>query len=62
MRIVSAIISTILGQLGGSARSLSFENKKLNLEQLTEIAKETGEPEKISGKQEMFESLVNQFL
>ena len=39
-----------------------FENKKLNLEQLTEIAKETGEPEKISGKQEMFESLVNQFL
>ena len=40
----------------------SFENGQLNLEQLATIAKETGEPEQISGKQELFESLVNQFL
>ena len=40
----------------------SFEKGQLNLEQLTTIAKENGEPEKISGKQELFESLVNQFL
>ena len=40
----------------------SFEKGQLNLEQLTTIAKEIGEPEKISGKQELFESLVNQFL
>jgi len=40
----------------------SFEKGQLNLEQLTTIAKEVGEPEKISGKQELFESLVNQFL
>jgi len=39
-----------------------FENGKLNLDQLTTIAKKTGEPENISGKQELFESLVNQFL
>ena len=40
----------------------SFEKAHLDLEQLTNIAKEIGEPEKISGKQELFESLVNQFL
>jgi len=39
-----------------------FENGKLNLDQLTTIAKKTGEPENISAKQELFESLVNQFL
>ena len=40
----------------------SFEKGQLGLEQLTNIAKEIGEPEKISGKQELFESLVNQYL
>ena len=40
----------------------SFEKGQLYLEQLTTIAKEIGEPEKISGKQELFDSLVNQFL
>ena len=40
----------------------SFEKDQLGLEQLTNIAKEIGEPEKISGKQELFESLVNQYL
>ena len=32
------------------------------LKSRTDIAKEIGEPEKISGKQELFESLVNQYL
>jgi xylose isomerase len=40
----------------------SFGKGQLNLEQLTTIAKEIGEPEKISGKQELFDSLVNQYL
>ena len=40
----------------------SFEKGHLDLEQLTNIAKEIGEPEKISGKQELFESLANQYL
>jgi len=45
-----------------SGNGAYFEKGQLNLEQLTTIAKEIGEPEKISGKQELFESLVNQFL
>jgi len=43
-------------------KGASFEKGQLDLEKLTIIAKEIGEPEKISGKQELFESLVNQFL
>jgi xylose isomerase len=45
-----------------SGNGAYFEKGQLNLEQLTKIAKEIGEPVKISGKQELFESLVNQFL
>ena len=40
----------------------SFEKGQIDLKQLKEIAEEIGEPEKTSGKQELFESIVNQYL
>ncbi len=39
-----------------------FENGKLDLGDLYEIAKEQGEPELQSGKQELFENIINQYL
>jgi len=39
-----------------------FEKGKLSLEQLAEIAAKNGEPEQISGKQELYESIVNQYI
>jgi xylose isomerase len=39
-----------------------FENGKLTLEQLRDIAKKTGEPEIKSGKQELYEQLINMYL
>ncbi len=40
----------------------SFENGLLNLEDLRNIAKATGEPSMISGKQELYEQLLNSFI
>ncbi|MBN2411892.1 xylose isomerase [candidate division KSB1 bacterium] len=39
-----------------------FEKGLLDMEQLAEIAAKHGEPEQISGKQELYESIVNQFI
>jgi xylose isomerase len=39
-----------------------FEKGKLTLEKLREIASEIGEPETRSGKQELFEQLINMYL
>ncbi|MBI9073723.1 MAG: xylose isomerase [Melioribacteraceae bacterium] len=39
-----------------------FENKKLTLEQLCDHAKTNGEPARTSGKQELFESIINTFI
>jgi xylose isomerase len=39
-----------------------FEQGRLDLEQLADIAARQGEPQKISGKQELYESLINQFI
>jgi len=39
-----------------------FEKGKLTLEKLRDIASEIGEPETISGKQELFEQLINMYL
>lgn len=39
-----------------------FENGKLTLEKLSEIASETGEPQTRSGKQELLEQLINMYL
>jgi len=40
----------------------SFEKGKLSLEQLAELAKVNGEPAQISGQQELYESIVNQYI
>jgi xylose isomerase len=39
-----------------------FETGKLQLEDLVEYARETGEPEQISGKQELYEALINMYI
>ncbi|WP_111978035.1 xylose isomerase [Algibacillus agarilyticus] len=39
-----------------------FVEGKLSIEQLAEIGKAVGEPEQISGKQELFENIVNQYI
>jgi len=39
-----------------------FEKGQLELDQLAEIAKKSGEPAKISGKQELYQSIINQYL
>lgn len=39
-----------------------FETGKLTLEKLREIAQQTGEPEKRSGKQELYEQLINMYI
>lgn len=45
-----------------SGAGSDFENGKLSLDDLRKIAEKTGEPEKKSGKQELFESLINLFI
>jgi xylose isomerase len=39
-----------------------FENGKLGLEELAAMALKNGEPKMISGKQELFESLINMYI
>lgn len=45
-----------------SGRGKDFENGKLNLEDLYKIAKENGELKLQSGKQELFENIINQYI
>ncbi|MFC1543431.1 xylose isomerase, partial [Candidatus Neomarinimicrobiota bacterium] len=40
----------------------AFEEGNLGLERLAALAAESGEPEKISGKQELYESIINQYI
>jgi len=39
-----------------------FEDGKLSLEDLSKIANELGEPQQRSGKQELFENIINQYI
>ena len=43
-----------------SGKGKEFEDGKLDFTKLAEIASEVGEPEIISGKQELYESIINQ--
>ncbi len=45
-----------------SGRGKDFENGKLNLEDLYKIAQENGELKLQSGKQELFENIINQYI
>jgi len=40
----------------------AFEQGKLSLEDLRKLALKNGEPKQISGKQELYETLINQFI
>jgi xylose isomerase len=40
----------------------AFEDGKLSLEKLRELALKNGEPEQISGKQELYEAIINQYI
>ena len=44
-----------------SGKGAEFEAGKLTLEDLRNYAAEAGEPESISGKQELFENIINQY-
>lgn len=43
-------------------KGADFVNGKLSLEELASIGAEGGEPKQISGKQELYETLINQYL
>ncbi len=45
-----------------SGKGKEFEQGLLKLEDLGKLAKEFGEPGLISGKQELFENIINQYL
>lgn len=45
-----------------NGRGKEFEEGNLSLEDLCEIARANGEPVQTSGKQEMFENLINQYI
>ena len=45
-----------------SGDGYSFEKGGVNLEQLTELAQKTTEPDQISGKQELYEMLINKHI
>ncbi len=43
-------------------KGLDFENGKLTLDDLRKYAENNGEPKQISGKQELYESIINQMI
>lgn len=45
-----------------SGKGAEFENGKLKLEDLRSYALEAGEPDQTSGKQELFENIINQYI
>ena len=40
----------------------SFEKGEVNLKKLAELAQNSSEPDQISGKQELYEMLINQYI
>lgn len=45
-----------------SGKGKAFEEGKLSLQDMAAIAKEVGEPKQISGKQELYEHLINMYI
>jgi xylose isomerase len=45
-----------------SGKGKEFEEGKLKIEDLRTIARSQGEPKTTSGKQEMYEQLINQYI
>ena len=46
----------------GSQNGVAFSKGELGLHELAKLAVELGEPKQISGKQELYESIINQFI
>jgi xylose isomerase len=44
-----------------AGKGKEFEEGKLNLEDLVAYAKQNGEPKQTSGKQELYEAIVNMY-
>jgi len=45
-----------------SGAGAKFENGELSLEDLRDLAMKNGEPQQISGKQELYEGIINQYI
>ena len=45
-----------------SEKAKAFEKGKLKLDDLAKLAAKNGEPKQISGKQELLESYINQYI
>ena len=45
-----------------SGKGLEFTQGKLKLEDLAKYAESKGEPEQISGQQELYENIINQYI
>jgi xylose isomerase len=45
-----------------SGDGAKFEKGEMKLEDLAALAKANGEPEQISGKQELYEAIINQYI
>jgi len=45
-----------------SGKGMEFANGKLSLEMLADLGIEIGEPKQLSGKQELFENIINQYI
>jgi xylose isomerase len=45
-----------------SGKGKEFEDGKLSLEALVAYAKQNGEPKQLSGKQELYEAIVNMYI
>jgi xylose isomerase len=45
-----------------SGKGAAFEADKLTLEELAAMGAQGGEPDTISGKQELYEALINQYI
>jgi xylose isomerase len=45
-----------------SGKGKAFENGKVSLEELANLARKNGEPAQISGRQEYFENMINKFI
>ena len=45
-----------------STTGQAFENANLTLEELTQVAIQNGEPQITSGRQELFENIINQYI
>lgn len=45
-----------------SGKGLDFEKGSLSLEEMRDLALQNGEPEKLSGRQELYEAILNQYI